>query len=195
MSIPLLVLQWPATLEEPQSETVFAIEEGETWMTPLVRYLENDILLEDRMEARKNKEASRKIMYLPGEAIPEILLRRVFEMCYTSRSRYIRFRDRTSTSTNYTTITSANDTTSTSIDSTNSETIDNTSAAIDTDFCHRSIPLKIPERSSCPQDIADSTLKSIDISSCDPTSDGDREITMEDFLELRVLGVGGWRKA
>ncbi|KAH0858950.1 hypothetical protein HID58_087211, partial [Brassica napus] len=33
-------------------------------------------------------------------------------------------------------------------------------------------------------DIADSTLKSIDISSCDPTSDGDREITMENFLEL-----------
>ncbi|KAF3525098.1 hypothetical protein F2Q69_00046229 [Brassica cretica] len=30
----------------------------------------------------------------------------------------------------------------------------------------------------------DSTLKSIDLSSCDPTSDGDREITMEDFLEL-----------
>ncbi|WZZ35022.1 hypothetical protein YC2023_018423 [Brassica napus] len=33
-------------------------------------------------------------------------------------------------------------------------------------------------------DIVDSTLKGIDISSCDPTSDGDREITMEDFLEL-----------
>ncbi|KAF3592738.1 hypothetical protein DY000_02021634 [Brassica cretica] len=30
----------------------------------------------------------------------------------------------------------------------------------------------------------DSTLKSIDISSCDPTSDGDREITMENFLEF-----------
>ncbi|KAF2552401.1 hypothetical protein F2Q68_00034915 [Brassica cretica] len=53
-----------------------------------------------------------------------------------------------------------------------------------TDFCHRLIPLQIPERSICPQDIADSTLKSIDISSCDPTSDGEREITMEDFLEL-----------
>ncbi|WZZ71697.1 hypothetical protein YC2023_083067 [Brassica napus] len=53
-----------------------------------------------------------------------------------------------------------------------------------TEFCHRSIPLQIPERSICPQDIADSTLKSIDISSCDPTSDGEREITMEDFLEL-----------
>ncbi|KAF2532914.1 hypothetical protein F2Q70_00029712 [Brassica cretica] len=34
------------------------------------------------------------------------------------------------------------------------------------------------------EDIADSTLKSIDISSCDPTSDGDREITMENFLEF-----------
>ncbi|KAF3594992.1 hypothetical protein DY000_02021004 [Brassica cretica] len=33
-------------------------------------------------------------------------------------------------------------------------------------------------------DIADSTLKSIDISSCGPSSDGDREITMEDFLEI-----------
>ncbi|KAH0898748.1 hypothetical protein HID58_048316 [Brassica napus] len=59
-----------------------------------------------------------------------------------------------------------------------------TSAAIDTDFYHRSIPLEIPKRSNCPQDIVDSTLKGIDISSCDPTSDGDREITMEDFLEL-----------
>ena len=34
MSIPLLVLQWPATLEEPRSEEVSAIKEGETWMTP-----------------------------------------------------------------------------------------------------------------------------------------------------------------
>jgi len=34
MSIPLLVLQWPATMEEPPSEEVSAVEEGETWMTP-----------------------------------------------------------------------------------------------------------------------------------------------------------------
>ena len=34
MSIPLLVLQWPATQEEPPSEEVSAVEEGETWMTP-----------------------------------------------------------------------------------------------------------------------------------------------------------------
>ncbi|KAF2581106.1 hypothetical protein F2Q68_00004995 [Brassica cretica] len=64
-----------------------------------------------------------------------------------------------------------------------------TSTSIDGDSCFRSTPLEIHERSSCPQDIADSTHKSIDISSCDPTSDGDREITMEildleEFLEL-----------
>ena len=56
MSIPLLVLQWPATLEEPPSEEVSTVEEGKTWMTPLVRYLEADILPEDRNEARKIKK-------------------------------------------------------------------------------------------------------------------------------------------
>ncbi|XP_013704302.1 uncharacterized protein LOC106408015 [Brassica napus] len=60
MSIPLLVLQWPGTLEEPPSEEVSAVEEGETWMNPLVRYLEADILPEDRNEARKiKKQAAR----------------------------------------------------------------------------------------------------------------------------------------
>ena len=55
MSIPLLVLQWPATLEEAPSEEVSAVEEGETWITPLFRYLEADLLPEDRNEARKIK--------------------------------------------------------------------------------------------------------------------------------------------
>ncbi|XP_048626928.1 uncharacterized protein LOC125597348 [Brassica napus] len=60
MSTPLLVLQLPATLEEPPSEEVSAVEEGETWMTPLVRYLEADILPEDRNKARKiKKQAAR----------------------------------------------------------------------------------------------------------------------------------------
>ncbi|KAG5373790.1 hypothetical protein IGI04_042892 [Brassica rapa subsp. trilocularis] len=58
-----------------------------------------------------------------------------------------------------------------------------TSEMIDTDFCHRSIPLEIPERSSCPQDIANSTQKSIDETSCDLTSDVDK-VTLKDFLEL-----------
>ena len=59
MSIPLLVFQWPATLEEPQSEEISAIEEDETWMTPLVWYLENDILPEDRKEAKKIMKQAR----------------------------------------------------------------------------------------------------------------------------------------
>uniref|UniRef100_M4F2S3 Uncharacterized protein n=1 Tax=Brassica campestris TaxID=3711 RepID=M4F2S3_BRACM len=57
------------------------------------------------------------------------------------------------------------------------------SEMIDTDFCHRSIPLEIPESSSCPQDIANSTHESIDESSCDLTSDVDK-VTLKDFLEL-----------
>ncbi|KAF2615442.1 hypothetical protein F2Q70_00012266 [Brassica cretica] len=56
MSITLFVLQWPATLEESQHEEVSAIEQGETWMTLLVRYLENDILPEDRNKSRKIKK-------------------------------------------------------------------------------------------------------------------------------------------
>ncbi|KAF2575170.1 hypothetical protein F2Q70_00004657 [Brassica cretica] len=75
--------------------------------------------------------------------------------------------------------------TSTSIDRTTSESITQIiPSSIDRDSCFRTRPLEIPESSSCPQDIADLAQKSIDISSCDPTSYGDREITMEDFLEL-----------
>ncbi|WZZ16204.1 hypothetical protein YC2023_109293 [Brassica napus] len=44
----------------------------------------------------------------------------------------------------------------------------------DTAFCHRLVPLEIPERSSCPQDIANSTQESIDESRCDLTSDVDK---------------------
>ena len=36
---------------------------------------------------KKNQEASRKLLYLPGKAIPEILLRPILEMCHTSRRR------------------------------------------------------------------------------------------------------------
>ena len=87
MSIPLLVLQWPATMEEPPSEEVSAVEEGETWMTTLIQYLEADILLEDRSEARKIKKASREVLRLPGEAAPAIFLWSVSEVCHIPRGR------------------------------------------------------------------------------------------------------------
>ncbi|XP_013613866.1 PREDICTED: uncharacterized protein LOC106320045 [Brassica oleracea var. oleracea] len=63
MSIPLRVIQWPATLEEPLSEEVSAVEEGETWMTPLVQYLEAGILPEDRNEARKIKKRATRYCF------------------------------------------------------------------------------------------------------------------------------------
>nr|VDD35730.1 unnamed protein product [Brassica oleracea] len=77
------------------------------------------------------------------------------------------------------------DPTSASIDNSTPDSIDiGTSETIDTDFCYRSIPLEIPERSSCPHDIADSTHKSTDVSSCSPSPDVEKGITMEDSLEL-----------
>ncbi|KAG5397540.1 hypothetical protein IGI04_019354 [Brassica rapa subsp. trilocularis] len=84
--------------------------------------------------------------------------------------------DTSSSSIDTLTITSIVTPTSSSIDPSTSE-------MIDTDFCHRSIPLEILERSSCPQDIANSTQESIDESSCDLTSDVDK-VTLKDFLEL-----------
>ena len=72
MSIPLLVLQWPATLE-PSGEEITAIEEEETWMTPIVRYLEDDILPEDRNESRKIKKKAARYCLSQG-----VLYRRSF---------------------------------------------------------------------------------------------------------------------
>ena len=86
MSIPLYVLQWPATMEEPPSEEVSSVEEGETWMTPLIRYLEANILPEDRREARKIKKQAARYCNLPGEVVPEVFLWSVPKVCHTPRS-------------------------------------------------------------------------------------------------------------
>ncbi|KAF3591554.1 hypothetical protein DY000_02022330 [Brassica cretica] len=108
----------------------------------------------------------------------------------------------TITSTNGTTSTSTDDTTSTSTDGTTSTSTDGTTSASTDGTTTMSIDGRTSTstdgRTSTSTDgmtitstndristsIDDSTLKRIDISSCDPTSDGDREITMENFLEL-----------
>ena len=60
MSIALLVLQWPGMKKEAELEVVSAIEEEETRTTPIINYLENDILPEDHGESRKiRREAAR----------------------------------------------------------------------------------------------------------------------------------------
>ena len=66
-----------------------------------------------------------------------------------------------------------------------SQSIDITTlSSIDTISFFRSTPLEIHDRSSCFRDSADLTQKSTDVSSCDLVPDVDREITMEDCLEL-----------
>ncbi|KAF3568579.1 hypothetical protein DY000_02015598 [Brassica cretica] len=72
-----------------------------------------------------------------------------------------------------------------SIDITTSPLIDTSiSRSIDTDSSCRSTPPEIPEKSSCPQDIPDSKVKSSDVSSNYLALEVDKEIAMEDFLEL-----------
>ena len=72
MSIPVLVLQWPATLEPPNGE-VSAIEEEETSMTRIVRYLKDDILPINRNESRKVKKHAARYCLSQG-----VLYRRSF---------------------------------------------------------------------------------------------------------------------
>ena len=91
----------------------------------------------------------------------------------------------TSTSINTTTSPSINTMTSSSINTTTSPSIDITiSTSIDRNSYCRLTPIEILESSSCPQDIADSTLESTCESSCYPALDVAKEITMEDFLEI-----------
>ncbi|KAF3557370.1 hypothetical protein F2Q69_00013039 [Brassica cretica] len=75
--------------------------------------------------------------------------------------------------TSYPTSASITTTTSTSIDTSTATSIDGTT----------STSTNVTTSTS----INDSTLKSIDISSCDPTPDVGKEITMEDFFELEVF--------
>ncbi|XP_056864055.1 uncharacterized protein LOC130511195 [Raphanus sativus] len=60
MSIPLLVLQWPATEKEVEPEEVSVVDEGETWMTPIISYLRYETLPADQDESRKiRRQAAR----------------------------------------------------------------------------------------------------------------------------------------
>ncbi|KAL0854257.1 hypothetical protein Bca101_059409 [Brassica carinata] len=77
MSISLLVLQWIDTLEKSPSEAISAVEEGETLMTPIIRYLENDILPDDRNESRRIKKKAARYCFSQG-----VLYRRFFSEPY-----------------------------------------------------------------------------------------------------------------
>ena len=80
----MLVLQWPATPEEPLSEEVSTVEEGETWIAPLIRYLENDVLSEDRNEARKVKKKATRY-YISHEKLYRRSFSGPYLRCVTPR--------------------------------------------------------------------------------------------------------------
>ncbi|XP_056850784.1 uncharacterized protein LOC130500096 [Raphanus sativus] len=67
MSIPLLVLQWPATEKETEPEEVSVVDEGETWMTPIINYLRYDTLPEDRDESRKIRRQAARYCFSEGK--------------------------------------------------------------------------------------------------------------------------------
>ncbi|XP_056864067.1 uncharacterized protein LOC130511206 [Raphanus sativus] len=66
-SIPILVLQWPATEKETEPEEVSVVDEGETWMTPITNYLRYDTLPEDRDESRKIRRQAARYCFSEGK--------------------------------------------------------------------------------------------------------------------------------
>ncbi|XP_057793251.1 uncharacterized protein LOC131009864 [Salvia miltiorrhiza] len=56
-TIPVIYLQWPAVWKQ-EEEHVSNISDRRTWMTPILEYLEQDILPDDKNEARRVKAQS-----------------------------------------------------------------------------------------------------------------------------------------
>ncbi|XP_056847422.1 uncharacterized protein LOC130498094 [Raphanus sativus] len=67
MSIALLVLQWPATEKETKPEEIFVVDEGETWMTPIINYLMYDTLPKDRDKSRKIRRQAARYCFSEGK--------------------------------------------------------------------------------------------------------------------------------
>ena len=61
------MLQWPATEKEAEPEEVSAIDEGVTWMTPLSKYLESNILSENHNESRRIKKQAARYCVSQGK--------------------------------------------------------------------------------------------------------------------------------
>ena len=63
LSIPVILLQWPAIWKEEKKD-VTSISPGNTWITPLYNYLKDGILPLDRNEARKiQRQSARFTLY------------------------------------------------------------------------------------------------------------------------------------
>lgn len=74
--IPLVYLQWPTMWKDPPSE-FGTIDTSDTWMTPIIQYLDNDELPSDKNEARCLWAKAARFTILDGK-----LLRRSFSKPY-----------------------------------------------------------------------------------------------------------------
>ncbi|XP_062100796.1 uncharacterized protein LOC133806720 [Humulus lupulus] len=65
-TIPVVYLHWPAVWKD-EEEQVSDISNNRTWMTPIVEYLEQDILPEDKNKARRVKAQSARFTIIRGK--------------------------------------------------------------------------------------------------------------------------------
>ncbi|XP_062093688.1 uncharacterized protein LOC133799702 [Humulus lupulus] len=65
-AIPVVYVKWPVVWKNKE-EKVSNITTDRTWMTPILEYLEQDILPEDKNEARRVKAQSARFTIIQGK--------------------------------------------------------------------------------------------------------------------------------
>ena len=67
-AIPVVYLQWTVISKE-EAEVISSIVQVDSWMSPLIKYLKEDTLPKDKVDARKiQRQASRFTLY--GNQLP-----------------------------------------------------------------------------------------------------------------------------
>ncbi|XP_057811617.1 uncharacterized protein LOC131025850 [Salvia miltiorrhiza] len=66
-TITITCLQYPAIRRDEAEEHVTAVSVGQTWMTPIMEYLERDILPDDRNDARRIKAQAARFCIIRGK--------------------------------------------------------------------------------------------------------------------------------
>ena len=66
-TIPMVYLQWPAVWEKEEEEEVNVVADEKTWMKPIVEYIENDVLPDDKNKARRVKAQAARFSIIRGK--------------------------------------------------------------------------------------------------------------------------------
>ncbi|XP_060972386.1 uncharacterized protein LOC133038302 [Cannabis sativa] len=66
-TVPMVYLQWPAVWKKEEEEEVNDVANEKTWMTPIIEYLEKDVLPEDKNEARRVKAQAARFSIIRGK--------------------------------------------------------------------------------------------------------------------------------